>query len=979
MKPKWLDDFEQGTPQWSGALVKGEGKFPIGVTGATLRGVAETAELGGDWSAYQSLQFMIYNPWGRIAIGGLQLVDKESDASPDRHFGDAVDRGRALLLGEGVTHVIVQIAPIQTQRGDRMLNLEEIAKVVLRMPEPAPGEEPIAVAALRLSTLRSEVDGEALVQPGDSVILLKHLDIYCYTFEPDNYVDPSEVRELKERLERELAGLVRVIEIAEINGKQTHYARAARMTADIALKLRPMLAWHFSPAAKLRNMSDALVEVIKQRTILEQYTTSKKFEDDEDDANVPLSLVRPIPDFKSLRIKGNAYVDTSGSPVLVCSMSYHNDGALMQFFSPEQHKTEIFAVGGGSRYDIEWSPVYEAFHRHEGTKRVGWKGWCGHLIKDQWAMGGRKENVIICLENEHILDAIDQYNKEHAPGWVGMPNLMYVILGYELTYMCYCDTSIARYREWLKDKHEGIERLNERWNTSYASFSEIIPPPTEGFAPLPDVNRAAWVDWTDWNTRRFTDHLIRTKKTIRSYHPTIPICAGGTHSMLSPDNGTTGIDEEMIINEVDDVILHEGNDLLSIDLLRALADTPKPMVDPEQDGDSSRWMLNYLHGKTSISKFWWPKQPSRQFPMSTMNSPAHGEMSMEQVAEMLYTALDIRRLSQEITAFWDMPMEVAILYSKTNMLQVRPELLRADSTPFLTSLRSCYHAARSLDTGITFLSEKQLTAGRASRYKLLVLPAVKYMPEESFAALDRYVREGGHVLVLPESLVADEYCRPQLYLEQWGIRILNTVTPDIAYYGDLEQRYDQNFQRAVHYEEAMEADAVDLASELSAVEVLRYAGVMQEVELLSGEPVARSIEGRILLSRHHVGRGVVWYSAGTPSDDSLMRLLDELYDKSGVHRPLHVTDLEGNRVVGLEARLVRRKHDDLIYVANESGRTVSFRLHTERSCQRIRELRTSREYSAPEGSIKHKETLLFALSEDPSIRIREQSVHVQEK
>lgn len=80
-------------------------------------------------------------------------------------------------------------------------------------------------------------------------------------------------------------------------------------------------------------------------------------------------------------------------PVLVCAMSYHNEGALLEFFAPERHKMEIYAVDGGSRYDIEWSPVYEAFHKYPGTERVGWKGWCRHLIKDQWVMGGRKEDV----------------------------------------------------------------------------------------------------------------------------------------------------------------------------------------------------------------------------------------------------------------------------------------------------------------------------------------------------------------------------------------------------------------------------------------------------------------------------------------------------------------------------------------------------------------------------------------------------------
>ena len=85
-------------------------------------------------------------------------------------------------------------------------------------------------------------------------------------------------------------------------------------------------------------------------------------------------------------------------------------------------------------------------------------------------MGGRKENVVLCLENEHILQAIDDYNKLHADDWRSRPGLMYVILAYELSYICYCDESIRRFRTWLRQRHGSIETLTERWGTEYVCF-----------------------------------------------------------------------------------------------------------------------------------------------------------------------------------------------------------------------------------------------------------------------------------------------------------------------------------------------------------------------------------------------------------------------------------------------------------------------------------------------------------------------------
>lgn len=986
MTTQILDDFvSPSSVRWNGRLDRGKGRMPNGKSGALVRGVIVTEQLQGDWRGFQSLQCTIYNPLSQAVIGGIEIWDREGWNSPEREYGDYVDRRRSFLLGEGVTHVVIQIDPIQTTRGGRMLNLAEVVKVALRFPEPGEGEPPLIISSLRLSDIRDEPDRMSSAAAGDAVLFMRHLDISCCIYEADRYVEPEDVQELERRVIAEKERLTHAVRIAEINGKQVLYARAALVAADIALIGRPMLSWHFSPAAKRRNLEGALEELEKHRLSLEALLSSREHEDDEDDSNLPLPIVKGFPDYASLQIDGMKFVDAYGSPALICAMSYHNEGTLLQFFAPEQHKAEIYAVGGGSRYDIEWSPVYEAFHRYyPETERVGWKGWCGHLIKDQWAMGGRKENVVICLENKHILDAIIEYNRMHEQEWKSLPHLMYIILGYELTYMCYCEQSIATFREWLQERHGTIDVLNERWGTSYPNFSQVVPPETEGMAPVKDANRAAWFDWADWNTRRFTEHLKWAKNEVRKLHPSIPICAGGTSSMFSPNNGMTGIDEEQIINEVDDVILHEGSDLLGIDLFHALADEPKPLVDPEQGGDCSRWLLNYLHGKTAISKFWWPKQPSRQFPSSTLGSPLHGNMPIAKVAEHLYTALDVRRLNEEITAFWDIPKQAAILYSRTNVLQVAPEMMTADTTPYLKTMRACYEAARCLDAAVTFVSEKQLLAGRADRFKLLIIPAATYVPEDVFQAIDRYVKAGGHVLVLPESLLADEYLRPQNYLSRWGIHISRTVKPDVIGYGELVQRYDQNLEQAVEYSEGVSAVAGQFADGFAPL-ALTTSGLFQYVDIAASSAssassvtsastasltsaVVSTAEGESMLVEHRTGDGVVWYVCGELTPISLAELIDRLYDRASVDRPLKVTDRAGRRIPGVEARLVRRKHDDLVYVANESGAEAEFVISTDRPIHAVRELRSLAYFPSAEGTIRDKETLLFSLQEDPSVR-----------
>lgn len=960
-----LDDMgPQGSTAWAGGIKRGEGCFPDGRASAAILGDAVAERLPGDWRSYKSLQFTLYNPWRRVAHAGFAIHDQAALDSPELEYGDCIEHGEALLLGEGITHVVVQIDPIMTQRGNRMLDLANVRRFFLRFPGPMEGEAPISIAGLRLCEEVSEVDSLAQARPGDSITFIKHLDISCYTYKPELYVEPGDIVALAGELEAEMKALEDAIRVAQINGKQTHYENAVMLAADVALKSRPLLAWHFSPNAKRRNMTEALSLVREAKEKLLRLLSFKQHEDDEDDTNVAFSLVKPVPDLGKLTISGNKLLGPDGKPVLVCAMSYHNEGALMEFFAPEKHKAEIYAVGGGSRYDIEWSPVYRAFHAHPGTERVGWKGWCGHLIKDQWAMGGRKENVVLCLENQHILAAIEEYNQMHAGEWVNLPGLAYIILAYELSYLCYCDESLRRFRLWLRERHHTIEALNEKWGTAYQGFDEATPPPTEGHGPVPDANRAAWFDWADWNMRRFTDHLKWSYQSARRLHPTMPICAGGSHSMISANVSTSGIDEELIIDEIDDVVLHEGRDLMGLDLLGALSEYKKPLVDPEQGGSCEGWLLNYLHGKSTISMFWWPKQPSRQFPKSTLYSPVHGTMPIAKVLEHLTTALDVRRLSEEITAFWEVPRQAAILYSRTSMIQVEPAVMAGGETPYLSSLRASYDAARCLDAGVTFVSERQLLKGKGGEYKLLILPAVEHLPSDVFDALDVYVRGGGTVVVTPESLTSDEYNRPADYLSRWGVSIRESIVPGIAGYGEAHRRYDQNIERSVQFEQGVVQTATRFMDTLVPC-ALTTSGLLQRVDT-EGEIAAADEHGAPVLLHIERGAGHVWYLTGTPDSASMHALLDQLFEKAGIQRHIRVTDALGNRVAGLEARLVRRQYDDLVYLANGSGQATTFRFETDRPYQGIRELRSMRFFASAEGVLENDQVLLFSLRIDPT-------------
>lgn len=969
---KLLETMAAGEPiaLWKGDVRRNAGSLPDGRPGAMVSGMISTMGLASDWTGFKSLQYTVYNPGVRVGVGGLFILDEEACGSAERQYGDFVDRANTMIYPDGITHVVVDIDPIQTTQGSRMLNLRVVRELGLGIPTSQ--EQPYVLANIRLSKEAGKPDAASGIRPGDTVMHLRHMDVECYTFEPERCPESEDAAKLRRKVESETARLEEIIGVARLAGKQTLYEEIGLAVSDIAVKARPLLPWHFSGPRRKENLTEALEIVRPLREHLEKYVKGIIHEDDEDDSNWPIPWVADVPDLRSLKIDGRAFVNELGEPQLVCAMNYHHTGRLMRFFAPDNHRFELYAVGGGSRYDIDWSPVYHVFHASQKARRVGWRGWCGHLIKDQWAMGGRKENVVICLEHEPILKAIREYNRQHAHEWKALPQLMYTILAYELMYICYCDESIRRFREWLKKKHGTLQDLNRAWGTEHRSFKAVEPPSAASRGPAADCNRAAWYDWADWNTRRFTDHLKWCKRTIRELDKRIPTCAGGTSSMFSPGNSTTGIDEELIINELDDVILHEGGDVMGIDLFHSLSDKPKPLVDPEHGGDSSRWLLNYLHGKSTIAKFWWPKQPSRCLPRNTMGSPQHGMVPLGEVAEELRIALDVRRLNREIVAFWDLPKEVAILYSKTNILQVPPGLITARTTPYLQTLRLAYDTARFLDAAPTFLSDRLVAEGRAGGMKAVILPGTRHLKADVFRALDRYVKAGGVVVALPELPAADEYCRPAKYLAGWGVTIRRSHVPQMAGLGELEQGYDQSLDRSVEFGPGKEVDVDELDAEFfgGGPTPVRTSGIFQELDVKGARVLASSSSDGPVILMKKVGKGRVYLLAGTPEQAVLARFLDVLYEQIGVMRHLRLSGPDGRRVLGLEARLVRRRHDDLVYVVNTTAEEARFRIETDRPWHRVRELRSLRYWTEPAGVIPASQTFLFSLLEDPRTRVQ---------
>ncbi len=947
-----IDDFEDKTSaaDWKGTFeISGKhpshGRQGIELTASSGSIWLETEKILSDWSGFETLKFDVYNPSENLYYGNLQIFDDLATDEEAETYGQSY-RGQKLFLNPGWNHFEFLVQKAKVEEGDRFLAIDKIRKIRFSFGRV---RHPLYFDNIRLVSGQEPVNTMSDIQPSHCLTVIDNRYVYPRLAGPEEELEVSaEVVQFRKQAEEAVQSLEKDIKVAEMQGYQTLYERIPLIAANVGMGIRSKLVYFQNEKDEIKILQHIVQSCNQASNELNVLLSSQQsdvpiFEPENDASPYPF-YVSPFPPLKELTTEDGYYRDKSGNPVMILSMLQLNEGPLMDYFAPFNHRIESYTVGGGSRYNIEESPVYRAFHTYDDARRVGWDGWCGHLIKDRWAMGGKKENVVICLESDHIKEAVLEFMQLHYREWMNNPDLLYNIMAYELQYICYCDKSQQMFRNWLKGKYSNVSELNKIWNTSHNSFSEIIAPPTKNARPADDVNRAAWYDWTDFNTRRFTDYLKWVKDEMQKLDPHTPICAGGTHSMLSSSNGVTGIDEELIINEVDDVILNESGDTpIFSDLLLSLSEKPKVMVDPEMGGSVHGLLLQFLHGKSDISKWWWAGSPSKEYLQMNQSSIPHSkDISLADLEEVLRIGLDVRRLGEEIAAFTQIDPEIALLYSKTSILQVPPTQVQAGTTPYIEALKTAWEGSRFLGCRIGFVSEKQVLQNKLNAFKLLIVPAAKYSKPEVITKVHEYINGGGTAVIVPESFIFDQYARDNDRMVDFGVKIIDVTVPSVIGVGEREQNYDQSFSQKVRYENIQKEITLlntDIFENRNQHLKFQSRGLVQTIDKNGTTVLAQFEDGMPAIVRNDIGKGKLYYLATPLKASDLHQIFTPIVENMDLKRPVVGVNKNGDLVSNVEVRAIERDLDYLVYASNLSAEEVEFELKGNLNMETITDLR----------------------------------------
>ena len=878
-----------------------------------------------DWSGSGVLRFDVFNPCDELFAVDLDLLDGESRGYHRGYW----DQSWHLIpgwtefvvsLGDGFRHGEHKEAP---------MNLKDMRAIELTIRPLISGERDLYLDNVRLEP------------SGDGARALAANERAVSEFWAGRMAMPE-----RKQAQAAAALLAAKIASAQQRGSDTIYPEALLFVARLGLDLRSHLAW-FSSIEQQRDIYHyALSACARAEAELDDVMAGRR---------PPRTLVRHAP--QELQLRG-AYWYAGAEPVLVTAMLYNNDGPLMRFFHPHDVVPCLLTTAGASRYDVERTPLYEAFKRYPETHRVGYDGWCGHLIRDRWSMGGGNEEVVICLESPYMKHAMAEAIKAKTPRPGELPNMLVHVMEGELSYCCYCEYTQEMFRNWLIERHGSLERINHVWGTSYQTINDIRTPHHENW----DGNRARWYDFADFNQQRFTNHHVWAKSQVRQVDPVTPVTVGGIYYAFSARQGLLGVDNEAWIDAMCDAAEAEafGPGTMPTDFLWAVCDGRKPIIDLEYHSDIFNWWPNFLHGYAILAMWWWPGADATD--MLDSSVPHSPSIPLTEVEKLLVNALDIQRLSKEIIQFPMARSPFALLYSRSSLLQAPPDTAR--TIPYSADLERLYNATTPLDAGRTFVTEHDLAQGQASRFRVIALPSVTYLAPEAFADLKTFAENGGTLLVLGDSLRADQYARPADYLAKLGLSVSGSLddetttgdTPERQPFGPGEPGWQPRLDtEAYHFDQAAPALLVGKAPRLT-VEPLGDSEVLARFE--GGQPGVMRIQ---------TGRGKVYYVAARLGEESLLALAERLLAEAGVRPIAAVRELDGRQPTDIEARSVEHDGAVLLYVINPRNEPATLRIQTDRPFTAIENLRTLERgrYDAT-MTVPARDTALFRLSGSPT-------------
>ena len=462
-----------------------------------------------------------------------------------------------------------------------------------------------------------------------------------------------------------------------------------------------------------------------------------------------------------------------------------------------------------------------------------------------------------------------------------------------------------RFRVWLVARYGTLTELNRAWGTAfwsqqYTSFEQVEPPRA---APTL-LNPTHLLDFDRFSSQALLDLYLAELAVLRRLTPDVPVTTNFMGFFKDADYWAWAAHVDVVS---DDAYPDPADPrayvrlAASRDLMRSLRGG-QPWLLMEQATSAVNWRslnvpkpagLHRVHSLQAVARgadgvlhFQWRQSAAGAEKFHSALVP-HAGAQTRVFREACALGAELEQLSDRVVGT-RVPARVAMIFDWDSWRAVEQEATPA-RVDYVETFLSWYEPF--LRRGVSV--DLRPASADLRAYDLVVAPALHVVSGADLDRLDRYVNDGGHLVVTYLSGVLD----PDLHVWLGG------------YLGPLQQTLGLRVT-----EIAPAAEPLSLEG-LPGLDVA--AGHWNDVVEVSGAEVVASFAdgfaaGGAALTRHERGSGVGWYVATQPSPGLLDTLAGRWLTDAGVQPLLR------EPVAGVEA--VRR--GDTLFVLNHTGAPV---------------------------------------------------------
>jgi beta-galactosidase len=444
---------------------------------------------------------------------------------------------------------------------------------------------------------------------------------------------------------------------------------------------------------------------------------------------------------------------------------------------------------------------------------------------------------------------------------------------------CYCEVSAEAFRRWLAERYGDVETLNHAWSTSfwsqrYDSFEQVSPPRT---APT-FRNPAQQLDYARFSSDELLACYLHERRILDRVTPEVPVTTNFVPLAKTLDLFEWGrhLDVVSYDSYPDPHEPAAAKTAFGYDVMRSLRDGQpwmlmeqapsavnwRPRNGPKPPGVMRLWSWQAVaHGADSVMFFQWRQSRggSEKFHSGMVPHGGADTRTFREVRDLGRELADhpgllgARQPRADVAIMLDWPSWWALELGARPSQDVRlMDIVLAHYTPLYDAGIACDVVAPGADL---------------SGYRVVVVPNLYLVDGPDAAGIERYVQDGGTLVMSFFSGIVDSCDRvhlggyPAPFRRMLGLRV--------------EEFWPLPRNGTVGLRCAGEATGSVWSEEI------HLAGAEAVAVFTTGE-----LAGGPAITRHGFGDGTTWYLGTRPDPAAMRRLFDQVCEQTGVRPAL---------------------------------------------------------------------------------------------